>query len=317
MGNSKRILLALLAMAVLAVFVVGCGEGTVAKVNGRRISKQEYYNRLERLQLPNQQGGGQSEAGAVVVRRLIDEELILELAEKNHVSPTADQIKVRMQQAQKNPQTVQLLQKSGITPEQFKQMLRVEQAAFNLQTRGVTVSDSEVREFYDKYKDKVFTTPEQAFISWIVLNTPADVDKAQSLLKRGVDFGTVAKSLSIDKATAAQDGRVPRAIFKGDAQIPEALQKAIFGIPAGTFTQPLKIQNKYVICKVNERRPPSTRKFDDVSFDVKQNLMIQKGAQKKIDVNKELGDYRKDAKVWVGIQRYNEAINPPKTGAGK
>ncbi len=310
-STHKKMLLTVVAMFALATFVVGCGRDSVAKVNGHRITRQEYYTRLERVQLPSPKGG-QQEAGATVLQRLIDEELVLELAEKEKVSPTEAQIKERDDQAKKQPELAKNLKTSGLTKEQFKQMLRVEQAAFNLQTIGVTVSDKEIKDFYDKYKQNLFTRPEHAFLSIIVVKTKADVDKAMKMLGDNVDFGTVARSMSIDKTTASKDGRLDKAMIRGDHGVPAAIQSVVFNTPAGKYTKPIQVGGSFLICKVMERRTATTQKFDDVKYQIRQQLMVQKGVQKRVNLSEDMAKFRDNAKINVDIERYKTLLAPAK-----
>jgi foldase protein PrsA len=301
--------LALAALLALSAVVVGCGNSSVAKVNGQNISRADYYQRLEKLQVPSPRGG-QTEAGAVVIQRLIDESLILELAKKQKVYPTSQQIKDREAQTKSQPEVMKGLREAGVTKDQLTRMLTVEQAAFNLQTRGVTVTDKEVKSYYDKNKAAIFTQPEQASISIIVLKNKADADKANGLLSKGVDFATVARSMSMERSTAQQGGRLPRPIAKGDQSIPSSLQKAIFSTKAGSITKPLQLGASLVIIKVDSIKPANTTPFEKVKFDIHQQLMIQKGAQKQIDVNSELYKFRGEAKVQVNINRYKSMFAP-------
>jgi foldase protein PrsA len=309
MSVYKRISLAAAALFALAVVVVGCGSGNIAKINGRSISRADYYQRLERLQVPSPRGG-QTEAGAVVIQRLIDESLILELAKKQKVYPIEQQIKEREAQAKSQPEVMRELREAGITKDQLKQMLTVEQAAFNLQTRGITVPEKDIKEYYNKNKAVIFTQPEQASISIIVLKDKAGAEKANGLLSKGVDFGTVARSMSLESTTAQQGGRLPRPIAKGDQNIPENLQKAVFTTKAGGITKPLQLGASLVIIKVDSRKPAITQPFEKVKFDIRQQLMIQKGAEKQIDVNSELNKFKSEANIQVNINRYKPMFAP-------
>ena len=112
--------MAVLATILLAVFIVGCGRDTVARVNGQKITRQEYYDRLERLPYRDPMNGRQMEAGAWVIDRLVTEKLILGMAQKEKVSPTDEQIEERVDNAQKQPGFAGELKKAGLTKDQFK-----------------------------------------------------------------------------------------------------------------------------------------------------------------------------------------------------
>ena len=61
-GTHKKMLVAMIAVVALASLVVGCGQNTVAKVNGVKITRQQYDKKLERVTVPSMTGQ-QQEAG--------------------------------------------------------------------------------------------------------------------------------------------------------------------------------------------------------------------------------------------------------------
>lgn len=315
---NRRAILALIALAVLATFVVGCGRGTVAKVNGRKITRQEYYDRLERMPYTDPATNQQNEAGATVLDRLVTEELILRLAEKEKVGPTEQQVKERMEQTMKTPGFAAQMKASGFSKQQFKERMQVEQAAFNIQTKGVVVTKKEARDFYEKNKDlPPFTTQEQATVGALFLANKADTEKAQTLLKKGVDFGTVASMLSKDPVSSKQGGRLGRPIIRGDKNIPAEIQDIIFKTKTNDYTEPIPAGTGggTVIFKVIRHRPTKTQPFSDFEYLIRQRLSVEKGVAKQIDINKQLEAFRKTAKIDVAIERYKPFITQQATGS--
>ena len=236
-STQKRVLLVVCGAFVLSTLVVGCGRGTVAKINGRKITRQEYYDRLERMQSADPATGQPVEAGALVLQRLVNEELIVRLAEKESVPPTEGQIQERIAQAMKQPGFATSMKQNGMTKDQLRELMRVEQAAFNLQTKGVKVTPAEVKQFYDKNKATVFTTPERVHLQGIFTDSKADMDKVVSMLKSGVEFGVVARTMS-KHDSAKVDGRLAP-LDRGARGIPESVQKIIFGTPRDKATPPV------------------------------------------------------------------------------
>ena len=314
MGSTqKRVLLAIIATIVLATFVVGCGRSGVVKVNGRKITRQEYNKRLERLPYRDPVSGQPMEAGAWVLQQLINEELILRLAEKERVVPTEEQIKERIADAQKQPGFAGNLKASGLTRDELRELMRVKQAAFNLQTKGVKVSDKEVKDYYEKSKEAQFTTLERVYVAAVFTKTEADAEKAMDLLDKNVEFGTVARTLSIEPNSAKQDGRLGVPITRGDQEIPESVQELLFGTPKGEYTKPIPYgEGTYVIFKILQHHPKTTEKFADVKHRINEALMLEKGGEKNVDLGQELVKFRETAKIEVSIQRYKDLLTPKK-----
>lgn len=310
---NRRVLVALVALAVLAAFAAGCGRGVVAKVNGRKITRQEYYDRLERLPYTDPGSGQQGEAGAAVMDQLVTEELILRLAEKEKVGPTEQQVKERVEQMMKTPDFAANMRAKGFSKEQFKERMRIEQAAFNLQTKGVHVANKEAKDFFEKNKElPPITTQEQAIVAAIFLANKADTDKAQSLLKKGVDFATVASMLSRDPVSSKQGGRLGRPIVRGDQNIPIEIQNIILSTPTNKYTQPIAAGGGgNVIFKVIMHRQKRTRPFSEFEYLIKQRLAVEKGVSTHIDINKQLEAFRKTAKIEVAIERYKPMVAQP------
>ena len=310
----KRVLLMIGAALVLSTFVIGCGRSTVAAVNGRKITRKEYYDRLERLPYTDPQTKQSVEAGVLVLQRLISEEMILRLAEKEGVAPTDQQIKDRIAQSSKQPGFAQNMQNSGITKDQFRELMRVEQAAFNLQTKGAKVPPAQVRAFYDKNRATVFTIPEQVQLAGIFVNSKAEADNAMTMLKKEVAFGTVAQALS--KHPSAKTGGRLSPLARGDKGVPEYVQKPIFSTPRNKWTAPISDgRGGFVIFQVLQHLPQRTRAFKDVESMIRDRMMLEQGVQKNADLDEKMTKFREAAKIDVSIERYKKILVPEKPKA--
>lgn len=310
----RKAIVLILAAAVVAIFLTGCGNSTVAKVDGRKISRQEYYNRLERMPMPTQQNVP-VEAGMMVLRDLINEELLLKLAEKEKVAPTDAQVNERYAEMQKQPQFQQKMKESGLTKDQAKDLVRILQAHFNLVTRGITVPDKEVKEFYDKNKKIHFTVPENAEVRAIFCESKADADKAMAMLKKNVEFATVASQLSSDPVSKERGGRLARPVYKNDPQLPEAVWKKVLATEKGKNTGPISDTSGNAIFEVIRHNKEKTQKFEEVKFMIWENLMREKG-MRKWDVDTELAKFRETAEIKIMIDRYKEQLLPKEGGPG-
>ncbi|MBP6965443.1 MAG: peptidyl-prolyl cis-trans isomerase [Armatimonadetes bacterium] len=309
---SKTVLMAMAAL-VAASFLAGCGKSSVAKVNGRKISRQEYYDRLERMPMGNPPM--QVEAGVVVLRDLINEELLIRLAEKEKVPPTNAQVDERYKQMEKQPQFMAKMKESGLTKDQAKDLVRILQAHFNLMTRGIKVTDEEVKKYYEANKDKQFTIPENAEVAAIFCENKATADKAMNLLKQNVDFATVAKQLSSDPNSKDRGGRLGRPVYVNDQGLPEAVWKKVLATKKGAYTEPIADQTGFVIFKVIRQNPKKVQKFEEVKFLLWDGMMREKGGQ-KWNVDAELNKFRETADVKIMIDRYRDQLLPKEGGPG-
>ena len=311
-----KVILVATGLLAVSIILTGCGRGTIAKIDGRRISKQEYYNRLERLPYRDPQTGQSMDAGQAVLAQLIDEVLLQRMAEIEKIPPTDAQINERMAQAKKAPNFATELKRSGYTQDQVKEMLRVKQALYNLQTKDVKVDPGEIKAYYKQNVAAQFTQPENVEVAAIFAKDKTTADRAMKLLAGKTEFGTVAMNLSSDKNSAASGGLLPLPISRGDRRIPVSVQNVLFATKKGAYTQPIYDNaGGWAIFKIINHNNQAVRKFDEVKYLIGQSIAVNKGLQKKIDVQADLMKFRKKADIKVEIERYKASFAPPKTPA--
>jgi parvulin-like peptidyl-prolyl isomerase len=273
-----------------------------AKVGADEISYSEYYNRVERIPYQDTETGLTTEAGLMMMRRLVTERLILKMAQEQGVEPTEEQIADRAAATMKQPGWAQNMGKSGITKVQLKELMRVEQAAYNIQTRGVTVTPEEITKYYNGHIAE-FSTPEQVSTAGIFVNSKKEADKAMALLRADVEFGTVARTMSKHPSSKV-DGRLAP-VSRGNTGIPESVQKVIFSTPAGKYTQPIASGGGgYAIFKILQHIPRKVQKLADVSSALHDRLLLEKGTKKNPDISKDLEKMRDAMDIQVSIERY-------------
>ena len=135
--------LALLALMIPVIALTGCGRKGIIVVNGEKVSKDEFYQRLQRIPVQTQQGT--KLAGQYVVEQMIGEKLVQQLAKKKNVAPTEAQIeaKIKIITKESSGNLAQLLTSQGMTLDDLKKKIAAEQALINLYTKGVTVKEDE------------------------------------------------------------------------------------------------------------------------------------------------------------------------------
>lgn len=290
------------------------GQDVVAEVDGQRITRQEYYDRLERLPYTDPGTRQQNEAGAAVLSRLIQEALILKLSDKEEVAPTEEQVRERVEQMMKTSGFQQQMKAQGFTEEAYRKRMRIEQAAFNIQTKGITITTEEALKFYlQNRRNWPLTSQEQVTVGALFLKDKADASKAQALLKEGVDFGTIAAQLSQDPVSAKQGGRLARSIVRGDPNIPAEIQTVIFGTKEGECSKPVSAgkDGGTVIFKVLSHQPKKVRPFSEFEYLIKQKLAVEKGTKQNINLVKKIEGFRQTAKIDIGIERYRAFVMEP------
>ena len=183
-------------------------------------------------------------------------------------------------------------QSQFLTPEWVKLEygeLRLDQLAAQ-----TTVSDSDLRDAYEKSKDR-YVTPEKRRASHILIQIPAGKDgdavarkKAEDILAKaraGKDFAALAKQYSQDPGSAAKGGDLGWA-ERSNFVAPFA--DALFSTPVGEIRGPVKTQYGYHIIRVDEIQAGKTQTFEQARTEVDAQLRRDRAADRFGDRQEQL-----------------------------
>jgi peptidyl-prolyl cis-trans isomerase SurA len=306
----------LILSALLAGLLVtaSCGSDSsasanvVARVNGKDITTTQ----LEKQVQVSLNGAGQpptaeeqEDLKLQVLTQMINNEILLEQAAAANLNATDAEVDVKFNEL-----------KSQGTEEQFKEMLKnqkmtVDDIRSELRknitidklvnkeiTSKISVTDAEIKAFYDKNKDS-FNLPESYHIAHILVTPVADPDvhngnnddaktpeeakaKSARLLKEiqgGRDFATVAKESSEDPSSGAAGGDLNfqplQAIENIDPRLAQSVQKMRVG---ETYPQVIETRFGFHIVKLIEKDPGGQKDLSDprVQANVRQQIFNRK-----------------------------------------
>ena len=160
----------------------------------------------------------------------------------------------------------------------------------------VTVSDEEIKKFYDDNKDRYFHKPEQVRASHILIGVDEKADaetkkkakeKAEALLKEikaGKDFAELAKANSTCPSSA-QGGDLG---FFGKGQMVPSFEQAAFGLKPGEVSGVVETQFGYHIIKLTDKKPAENITLDEAKPKIVELLKNQKIQTKVAEYIKEL-----------------------------
>ena len=167
--------------------------------------------------------------------------------------------------------------------------LRVDQLAAQ-----VTVTDGELRDYYEKSKAR-FVTPEKRRASHILIQIPAGKDadviarkKAEDILaqaRSGKDFGALARQYSQDVGSAAKGGDLGWA-ERSNFVAPFA--DALFSTPVGEIRGPVKTQYGYHIMRVDEIQAGKSQSFEQARAEVEAQVRRDHAADRFGDRQEQL-----------------------------
>ncbi|TSA04396.1 MAG: hypothetical protein D4R81_01950 [Nitrospiraceae bacterium] len=255
----------------------------VAVVNTEIIALSELEEEVAEVTLQAQKRFGGAELDQRLrqidymgLNRMIERKLQLQIAKRRGIKISDEEVKdavVRLRRVGETPNENDP-REVGIIRDQLTSMRLVNQQVRS----GLIVSDEEVLRFYQQHKDR-FMLPPEVRISQILiaLNPGSEMlavrEKAQqvfALLKKGERFEELAARYS-DGPEGRRGGSLGY-IRPGD-MLPQ-IQKAIEQLAPGSVTEPLASPIGMHIIRIDDRKPPQFRPYEEVKEDIR-NVVYQ------------------------------------------
>jgi peptidyl-prolyl cis-trans isomerase SurA len=174
-------------------------------------------------------------------------------------------------------------EQQGISFEDFKQQIRNQvvsnQVVQDEVGRHLNLTHAEEEAYYKEHA-KDFEVPEQVHLSEILIPTPDNATDAQvaaaqqkaddveAKLKAGANFPDTAKASS-GGPTASAGGDLGD--FKRGS-LGDVLEKATFSLPAGSYTEPIRTRQGFVILKVDSHQQAGVPPLQDVERQVQEAI---------------------------------------------
>jgi hypothetical protein len=302
----KSILLA--ASLFVAALAQAQGE-TMIEINGEKVSRAEYVRRMEYLP-----GLGKATRdgnfveifpGLATVDFIINERLTLQIAKERGVEPSSAEVDAELAMIQRRePGLLERFMATGRTKDEYKAVVRFNLAQFRLQTEGVLVTDTEVKNLYDLAKDVRFTRPPMVRLRVIAVNSDAESKEVDSELKAGKSFAATATLFSKDVSSrvGGMYGDIP--LEQLSANVKEAVTK----LKKGDTTAWLKSSDTLIVkFFVEEVFARTTRPLDaELKEDLRRELLVRKGSSKN-DVSKLLREARQKANIKIASPEFEKA----------
>jgi peptidyl-prolyl cis-trans isomerase SurA len=306
--------ISLSALMIGLMFTASCGSPSkasadvVARVNGKDITSTQLEKQFQSRLNGAEQTPSPEEAQDLklqVLNQMINDQILLEQASAAGLSATDGEVDVKFNEF-----------KSQYTEEKFKDLLNEQKMSLdeirselrksitidklvNKEiTSKISVTDAEIKNFYDKNKDS-FNLPESYHIAHILVTPVPDPElrnakgddaksadearqKAARLLKEiqgGADFATTAKNYSEDPSSGPNGGDLNfqplQAIENIDPRLAQAVQKMRTG---ETFPQVIETRFGFHIVKLLEKDAGGQKDLSDprVQAQVRQVIFNRK-----------------------------------------
>lgn len=298
-------------------------ERVVAVVNNAIIMRSELDVRMlpvmaeaENIADPKERSRRIDKLTSQVLEEMINEQLIVEAAEAQHIEVEADDINATLDDIKKQNNLddaglAQALSQQGYTLAGYradlrKQLLRLR--AINQMVRPkVNVSDEDVRARYDQMNRRtdgtsavrlshmLFRLPDHATEQQIA-DAKNRAGAALSRVRAGEAFDKVAGELSEDDATKTTGGELGW-FSRGSLSVPE-WETVVFAMEKGDVRGPVTGPQGFHLFMVSEIKRSETKPFNDMKEQVR-NELTRRAMEKQTQVW--LDDLRKKAFVEIKL----------------
>lgn len=306
-----------IAAVGVAVILTGCGKScnvadvpdkTVATVNGQGIPSSKYLDMTSRR------------AGREVLTNLVEQQIVLDWAKDEGVSPTDKQIK----------QQIEVLKRDGVYDRQVKLLgedtinseLMAMQARINVAKKVSKVTDQELESAYDMMKQRYVHGPRK-YVALILNTDKKQVEDAAKAIKGGQSFDEAAAKYS-DKRFSMGGGAIEIWVAEDQQNIPKELISAAKATKIGEVSKVFSLgqpgqPTNYAILKVTQEQPKANLKLKDVKSEVEDAAALQK-SQMDPKFTEELNKRKKEAKISISIPYLKDVAdsvnNPPEVAEG-
>jgi foldase protein PrsA len=298
MPNLQRVVASVATGALclsLAACAGGGSGGDIASVNGQKISRATFYDKLENT--PQAKG----QLAQMILADLIDQyqkDKKIDVSDAE-IQKKEDELKVQM------------------TPDRFAAQVKAanlsEADVHNIlrqqivQQKGVAplvhVSEADIKAFFDKNHASL-DAPAKVRAAHILVPDLKTANMVEAKLKSGAKFDDMAKQYSTDPSTKDKGGELG---FFTQPQMVAPFSAAAFAAPVGSITAPVKSPFGFHIIKVEEKTPALkatlANKHDMIRDQLKQQ---QEGAQ----MQPFLAQLRQGAKIDIYDDKLKDALPP-------
>ena len=316
--NKLRALTVLFALFTsFVLYAQNEGDRVVAIVGNDIITESELRSQIIQYARQNNLSGIDDGVIQTVFQNLLFDKLVLAKAEQDSISVTEDEIQKQLDYqvkslVEKFGSEKNLEQAYGGTMAKLKMAFRkqisdkikidkVKQAKFG---SGLAVTRTEVRKFYEQFKDSLPPVPE-TYELYEIVRTPKLTEEAKTIarekakglldsLKLGADFSDLAKKYSDDSASAVQGGNLGKS-KKGTFVKP--FEDAAMLLKPGEISDVVETEFGYHIIKLKEKigdvidvqhilvKYPHSESadFEEINFlrDIKQKVLSGQGTFKQ------------------------------------
>jgi peptidyl-prolyl cis-trans isomerase SurA len=240
-----------------------------------------------------------------VLRAMIDNEIMLQRAERDGVLATDADVERRFSEM-RTPFTEEEFQKQlndrKMTAEDLKSQLRRDLSAQNLlnkeTTAKISIADKDIADFFEANKASFNRNEPQLHLAQILVTPHTDpairnlkgdnavdeiearkkIDSLEGRIRKGEDFAELAQNYSEDPESAAAGGDLGFVPESALEQANAELRKTIAALRPGQVTPVIKTAEGYRLIRLITREPAGQRDLNDpnVQQTIRETLLTRK-----------------------------------------
>ncbi len=286
----KKMGVILLLLFLISLLAMGCGEKSVAIVNGEKIT-QTSFDKIVKLYVanykqsvgtdPSKDTAQMKQIKEMALDDMIDQALLNQEATKQGFKASTKDIdsalKTFKEQTGGDSGYQTFLKTASMTNEEFKAEIGKQIVIGKLAekvTKNVKVSDAEVKAYYDANPSD-FGTLREIRVSHILVKTEKEAYDVLDKLKAGADFGELAQKVSIEPAAKQSKGDLGY-VNEQTSFVTEFKEAALKLKPGEMTMTPVKTEFGYHIIKAFDEKPAKIEKFEAVKDQAKAKAKIAK-----------------------------------------
>jgi parvulin-like peptidyl-prolyl isomerase len=336
MKNMKFVTIFLATVTVSIAADIGVVEEIVAKVNGDIVTRGDLDRDRKQLAAELQQNGytglrlqqGIADHEKDILRDRIDKLLLQHKGKDLDIKIDADVTKyisqLQKQSGIADPEKFQayVQEQTGLPFEDYKADIRngmLTQRVIHQEVgKSINIKKEDIQAYYDAHKTE-FVRQERVFLREIMVSTDgkdaaglaAADKKAKDLVARarkGERFAEMARDNS-DAVTAKEFGDLG-GFKKGELQ--PTLENAVWSQPKGYVSDPIKVDNGFLILKVEDHQKEGQADLSDVETEIQDKLY---GPRMQPAVREYLTKLRQDAFLEIKAGYVDSGAAPGKNTA--
>lgn len=287
------------------------GDRIIAVVGNDIITESDFQYQVQLYARQNQLNEIPPYLAQQIFQSMLTNKIILAKAEQDSILVTEDEVNRELEARVKNlinqvGSEEKLQEVYGMSlpkiklliKEDLEKSLKVEKLKRKRFQGGMRITDKEVREFYDTYKDSLPDVSDEYEVAHIYMERKvSDAEKKEAKriaelildsLKSGADFSDLAKRNSQDSISAIAGGDLG---YAKKGTFVREFEEAVFSLKPGEISDVIETEFGYHIIKLNEKQGDKVRsqhilikypRFESSDFET---ISFLKDLKKKIENN--------------------------------